>query len=119
MIAGTMDVATLDNFWEHMRSTTIRNVLGYLPVPGVGPAPPGNVEKPIVSYISRQGTGRRLIASDHTLLVESLRQLEAEGICEVVVATMEKMSLRQQIDLVSRSTVRFCKFLPRQPIILF
>lgn len=114
MIAGTMDVPTFDNFWEHMRTTIITNVLGYLPVPVVDP-PPGNVEKPIVTYISRQGTGRRLIDGDHTMLVESLQQLEAEGLCEVVVAIMERMSLRQQINLVSRSTVRFYNLLPLKP----
>ncbi|KAF9467541.1 hypothetical protein BDZ94DRAFT_1248380 [Collybia nuda] len=104
MMAGTMDVPTLDNFWEYLRSTTIFNFLGYLPTVVVNPIP-GNTEKPIITYISRQGAGRRLIDKDHELLVESLKLLEDEGICEVFVAMMERMSLHDQIDLVSRSTI--------------
>jgi hypothetical protein len=110
MMAGTMDVPTPNHFWEHMRSTTVRNILGYLPAPVVD-RHPEHTAKPIVTYISRQGAGRRLVATDHTLLVDSLRQLEAEGLCEVVVAMMERMTLKEQIELVSRSTVRLYTYL--------
>lgn len=61
---------------------------------------------PIVTYISRQGGGRRLIEKDHRELVDALIELEKEGVCELKVAMMETMSIREQIKLAARSTVR-------------
>lgn len=42
---------------------------------------------------------------DHAELVEALRGLEAEGVCEVQVVMMERMRLREQVEAVARSTV--------------
>ncbi|RDB18385.1 EGF domain-specific O-linked N-acetylglucosamine transferase [Hypsizygus marmoreus] len=109
MIAGTMTVPAAEHFWEAIRDPTVTNVLGFLPTlnkHGAVIAPPeATSPKPIVTYISRQGAGRRLVAEDHEVLVKALRDLEAEGICEVVVAMMERMGLKEQIELTARSTV--------------
>jgi hypothetical protein len=113
MIAGTMDVAVPPNFWDPVRLTIIRNFMGYVPSfnsRGVVISPPQAVSSaPIVTYVSRQGTGRRLIEKDHQDLVATLRELEKEGICEFKIARMERMSLRDQVELASRTTVRLTR----------
>lgn len=99
MVGGTMNVAAPDDFWAPVRQSLVQNVLGYVP----------DVEgqiKPIVTYISRQGVGRRLRESDHEALLDGLAELKAEGICEVQIAKMELLSLREQVELAARSTVR-------------
>ncbi|KAF8641810.1 hypothetical protein AX16_009791 [Volvariella volvacea WC 439] len=134
MIAGTISVTpTTAHFWEPLRQSTIRNFLGYIwdvdhetgavsvisdPSDTNFAQGHGNAnsnakpkakaivsEKPIVTYISRQGGGRRLVQSDHIGLVAALQRLEDEGVCKIHVAQMEKMSLREQIDLVASSSV--------------
>jgi protein O-GlcNAc transferase len=110
MIAGTMNLTVADDFWEPVRQNLVQNLLGYLPrITGresVLSAPPHEARtKPIVTYISRQGGGRRLVEEDHVGLVNALRGLEKEGICEVNVAMMERMSMREQIAVAARSTI--------------
>jgi hypothetical protein len=110
MIAGTMDVTVPPNFWDPVRLTIIRNLMGYVPSfnsRGVVISPPQAVSSaPIVTY---EGTGRRLIEKDHQDLVATLRELEKEGICEFKIARMERMSLRDQVELASRTTVRLTR----------
>jgi hypothetical protein len=110
MIAGTMNVTAPDGFWTPIQKSLVQNILGYLPtVEGRG-VDVSQLEavstKPVVTYISRQVAGRRLLEKDHEGLVGALRELETEGICEVHVAMMERMTVKQQIELVARSTVR-------------
>ena len=112
MIAGTMSVSAPDDYWAPIRKALTENVLGYIPKLNVngavtGPASiPGVVTtKPVVTYISRQGAGRRLTDKDHEGLVEALRGLEKEGLCEVHMPMMERMSLQDQIALPAKSTV--------------
>lgn len=97
MIAGTWNVTVPPGFWEPLRRSAVENALGYLPDARGG--------KPVVTYISRQSTGRRLRKEDHAGLVRSLRELDAEGVCEVHVVRMEGMSLKAQIELVARTSV--------------
>lgn len=101
-----MDVKVSDGFWAPIQKSLVRNILGYLPTVedrGVGVTPS---TKPLVTYISRQAAGRRLLEQDHEGLVGALRELEAEGVCDVHVAVMERIPVREQIELVARSTVR-------------
>lgn len=103
MIAGTMNVSAPDDFWAPVRASVWQNVLGAAPGQGVEKdSVPG---RPLVTYISRQGSGRRLVEKDHEGLVAALRELESAGICEFELAAMERLTLRDQIELVSRSTV--------------
>lgn len=111
MISSTMTVNVPKNFWEPVRRSTINNILGYLPKTnnlGAIVSPPNAIsEKPIVTYISRQGVGRRLAPEDDEGLIKALKELEWTGICTVYVAVMEKMTLRQQIEIMSKSAVGF------------
>jgi len=66
---------------------------------------PQKSSAPIVTYISRQNHGRSLKPIDHARLVDALKQLEEEGICEVNVVAMETMTFPQQIETAARSTV--------------
>ncbi|KAF8960157.1 hypothetical protein BDZ97DRAFT_2040215 [Flammula alnicola] len=110
MITGTMQLAVPDGFWGPIRTMVVRNVLGYLPLLNeagvvVGPPEAGLSTKPVVTYISRQESERRLEEKDHHGLIDALRALEQEGICEVHVLAMEHASLVEQINLAARSTI--------------
>ncbi|KAJ6571535.1 hypothetical protein B0H19DRAFT_988134 [Mycena capillaripes] len=124
MIAGAMNVSAPKDFWAPVREELWRNTLGVGAVsPGHGavevedaiPLPEGVQSEPAdkpsalprVTYISRQGSGRRLIEADHLALIDALRALEEEGVCEVKVVQMEKMEtgLRGQVELVKGSTI--------------
>jgi hypothetical protein len=107
-----MTVSAPEDYWAPIRKALAENLLGYIPeldVNGAVTGPttvPGLVTtKPVVTYISRQGAGRRLTDKDHEGLVEALRGLEKEGLCEVHIPLMERMSLQDQIALPAKSTV--------------
>jgi hypothetical protein len=100
-----MNLTVPTQYWEPIRGTLTRSLFGYVPhVNSDGrprlPAPfhsnvnaNGKVNvnaahttsngekalKPIVTYISRQTAGRRLIPENHEALVKALRELEEEG----------------------------------------
>ncbi|KAF7378140.1 EGF domain-specific O-linked N-acetylglucosamine transferase [Mycena sanguinolenta] len=52
-----------------------------------------------------EGFDRRLSAEDHDGLIEALRELHAEGICDVRVVTLERMTLREQIHVAARTSI--------------
>lgn len=98
-----------DNFWEVIRRTTISYVVGYVAdvdLRGrvVNPAAVRS-RIPIVTYISRQGGGRRLTDASHHSLVEALKELEREGTCEVNMPQMETMNVQEQLEVMGRTTV--------------
>ncbi len=122
MIVGTQEVeapefnpnftsAAHEGFWSPLRKTLTTNLLGYLPTFAsltdrrVTSPPSEKSDKPVVTYVDRQGTSRRLIEESHNGLVEALKELEREGLCEVQIARMEKLGLREQIRLAARSAV--------------
>ncbi|KAF8886796.1 hypothetical protein BD779DRAFT_1529729 [Infundibulicybe gibba] len=106
MIASTTNISAPAKFWEPVRTSAIQNLLGYIPKldPRGAVMSPAQVvsSKPVVTYISRQGGGRRLRDADHQGLV--VEELEAEGVCEVFVARMETMSIKEQVAAAARST---------------
>lgn len=52
------------------------------------------------------GVSNYVLATDaHRSLVDALRSLEDEGICEVHVLDAERVGVRAQIELAARSTV--------------
>ncbi|KAK1225030.1 hypothetical protein PQX77_012029 [Marasmius sp. AFHP31] len=109
MIAGTMNVTAPEGFWDPIRHSLLTNLLGYEPQfsgPGIVVSPPKAASSaPVVTYISRQRTGRRLKQEDHEALIEELMTLGGQGFCEVNVVQMEDMSLKDQIELAARTTV--------------
>ncbi|KAJ7591449.1 hypothetical protein C8J56DRAFT_935606 [Mycena floridula] len=107
MIGGTWNITVPDNYFEVIRQNVVRNLVGYVPKldsDGFVPSGWNSVSAPIVTYISRQGGGRRLREEDHQRLIESLMELEREGICKVVVASMEKMPVSQQVEISAKTT---------------
>jgi hypothetical protein len=63
-------------------------------------------EKPLIAYISRQKTGRKLKTAHHEALVQAVQSLADENGYEFKIPLMEEMSKFDQIYLASRSTVR-------------
>ena len=109
MIAGTMNITVPEGFWSPIRNSLLTNLLGYIPrFSGAGavtsPASAAS-SAPVVTYISRQRTGRRLNQENHEALVEELMALSSQGFCEVNVVQMEDMPLKAQIELAARTTV--------------
>lgn len=111
MIAGTMSLPARDDFWAPVQQSLVRGVLGFLPVlddRGLVASPPhAATSKPVVTYISRQGAGRRLRDGDHAGLVAALEEMEREGVLELNVVMMELLGLKEQIGVAAKSTVGF------------
>ena len=97
------------NWWMPIRN----NVVEFA---GLGPAiGGGTTSSPVITYISRQQWGRRmLIPEHHDKLVEELYKLRDLYGYEVNVVNAEAMSRVEQIQLAARTTVRSYIFL--QPI---
>ncbi|KAF9477284.1 hypothetical protein BDN70DRAFT_862117 [Pholiota conissans] len=107
MIGSTMNVTVPDDFWKPLQQRVVENVVGYVPVmdqDGVINSEPTS-DAPVLTYISRQHGGRRLTNESHDGLMDSLLQLEAEGICEVVVVHMEDLTFSRQLEVASRTTI--------------
>ena len=117
MISSTMNVTVPKHFWEPLRQRLVLNTISYLPFLNAAGAVLSNPKSPlpIVTYISRQGGGRRLTDESHDGLVKSLKEMENEGLYELHIVRMETMSFSQQVEAVARSTVSRpvgCFFLP-------
>jgi len=68
----------------------------------------GTTHKPVITYVSRQGWGRRmLIQEDHEKLVAALKRLEREHGYEVNIVKMDLLTREEQFRLASRTTVGF------------
>jgi len=106
MISSTMGVTAPRHFWEPLRQRVVRNTIGHLPLSGSGGQ---GSRRPQVLYISRQAqkNGRRLAHTPHADLVRSLRELDEDGICDVIVAAMKTLSFQEQVRL-SASAVVSC-----------
>jgi len=124
MIAGTQELlaaevnfesssSSHEGFWSPIRKSLTLNLLGYLPTFAsltdrrVLSPPSDKSELPVVTYIDRQKTGRRLTEESHKGLVDALLKLKEEQVCEVQIVRMEDVSVREQIRLAARSTVSF------------
>ncbi|KIK22693.1 hypothetical protein PISMIDRAFT_102007 [Pisolithus microcarpus 441] len=84
----------------HWWSPIARNVMKFS---GLSELP--DTGRPVITYISRQTSGRRLLDEDHELLVEALYALGEEYGYEVNVASMEKLSREEQIRLAAQTTI--------------
>ncbi|WVN85397.1 uncharacterized protein L203_100543 [Cryptococcus depauperatus CBS 7841] len=64
------------------------------------------IEKPVVTYVSRQGWGRRMLKKEsHESLVKELHELERKYGWEINIVSMDKISRDEQIRLSARTTV--------------
>lgn len=67
----------------------------------------GVASTPVITYVSRQGWGRRmLIQEHHEKLVKELYRLRDTYGYEVNVVNMDKLSRKEQLQLAGRTTVR-------------
>lgn len=88
------------NWWQPIRNNDIQ-FAGLDPSVGAGTS-----SKPVITYISRQKWGRRMLRpEDHERLVHKLRELEKEYDWEVNVINAEDISRVEQIRLAARTTV--------------
>ncbi|KAF8608097.1 hypothetical protein BDV93DRAFT_531287 [Ceratobasidium sp. AG-I] len=93
------------NWWAPVR----RNILNFIGAPEEeinGAMKDGSALKPVITYVSRQGWGRRMLKEkDHLGLVKALRELEAKYGYEVNIVKLDKMTRDEQIRLVGRTTI--------------
>lgn len=96
--ASTFFLSASPSWWAPIRN----NVVSFA---GVDPAVE-NSTTPVITYISRQGWGRRmLIPADHERLVRELYKLRDKYGYEVNVVSPENMSRVEQIRLAARTTI--------------
>jgi len=63
-------------------------------------------KKGVITYISRQGWGRRMLReADHLVLVEELGKLKKDHGYEVNIVEMDKLTREQQMRLAARTTI--------------
>ncbi|KAF9462986.1 hypothetical protein BDZ94DRAFT_1259819 [Collybia nuda] len=88
------------NWWMTIRNNAIQ-FTGLSPNTGWG-----TTTTPVITYISRQEWGRRmLIKEDHEKLVSELYKLRDLYGYEVNVVAAENMSRREQLELAARTTI--------------
>ena len=75
-------------------------------VPAVEPLGSQGDYKPIVTYISRQSSRRRLTAESHTELVKAMEERAKKLDFEFLVIEAEKLSKEEQIAIAAKTTVR-------------
>ncbi|KAF8632685.1 hypothetical protein AX15_001738 [Amanita polypyramis BW_CC] len=108
MIAGSMDINAMKGFWEPVRRSLVENFLGYVPPVnerGTVQSHEEDYGPPLVTYISRQGGGRRLAQEYHEGLVSALKALEEEGVIRFRLVRMELMTIHEQIELAAKTTI--------------
>jgi hypothetical protein len=71
----------------------------------VEPLNPMGTYKPLVTYISRQSSRRRLTAQAHTALVKELEARAKKVGFELLIIEAEKLSKEEQIAIAARTTV--------------
>ena len=88
------------NWWSTIRSNVVQ-------ASGLkGDTGHGTMSNPVITYISRQEWGRRmLIQEDHDKLVAELYKLRDNYGYEVNVVSMDKLSRKEQFQLSARTTV--------------
>ena len=99
------------NWWSTIRN----NVVGFagLDESSGSTEVQGVPSRPVITYISRQGWGRRmLIPEHHERLVAELYKLRDTYGYEVNIVEMDKLSRVEQFQLAGRTTVSICFSMP-------
>lgn len=103
--AEAMELDASPHWW-----TTIRAAL----VKFAGYEPSQHSRIPVITYVSRQGWGRRMLRpADHEKLVAALYDLQKKHGYEVNVVSLDKISRADQIKLAARTTVCNLNHAPR------
>ncbi|KIY69339.1 hypothetical protein CYLTODRAFT_393975 [Cylindrobasidium torrendii FP15055 ss-10] len=88
------------NWWQPIRNNVVMSV-GLEPATGGG-----TMGKPVITYVSRQDWGRRmLIPEHHDKLVAELHKLRDEYGYEVNIVSMDKLTRAEQLQLAARTTI--------------
>ncbi|EAL23116.1 hypothetical protein CNBA6410 [Cryptococcus deneoformans B-3501A] len=74
-------------------------------VDAIEPLAPQGTYKPVVTYISRQNSRRRLTPESHDELVAALEDRAAKLGWELVIVEAERMSKEEQLALAGRTTI--------------
>lgn len=74
-------------------------------VPAVEPLGAQGAYKPVITYISRQSSRRRLTAAAHADLVKALEERAKKLDFELVIIEAEKLTKEEQIAIAARTTV--------------
>ncbi|KAJ3996667.1 hypothetical protein F5050DRAFT_1757906 [Lentinula boryana] len=104
MITSTLELHPDNAFWEPLQTTLLQNLLGSEFSFSSRRAISNDI-KPVVTYISRQGGRRSLADQDHEELVHRLSELQKEGLCQLEIPKMQELSLKEQIELASKTTI--------------
>ncbi|KAJ8494657.1 hypothetical protein ONZ45_g8760 [Pleurotus djamor] len=71
-----------------------------------GPTPLAMPERPLVMYLQRQDSGRRLVTEDHLELVRELKRLQKDGVADYVVESFNSsVPFAEQVARISRATI--------------
>ncbi|KAH9940680.1 hypothetical protein B0H21DRAFT_753931 [Amylocystis lapponica] len=91
------------NWWSTIRN----NVVGFAGLDGLdGGSVKGAERTPVITYISRQEWGRRmLVPEDHDRLVQELHTLRDTYGYEVNIVAMDKLTRIEQFQLAGRTTI--------------
>jgi hypothetical protein len=60
----------------------------------------------VITYVDRQLTSRRLLDPDHESLLQTLHEIQDEGLADIHDALMETLPKRQQFTISSQTDVR-------------
>ncbi|KZT55619.1 hypothetical protein CALCODRAFT_421035, partial [Calocera cornea HHB12733] len=98
------------HFWEPVRRSVLRFARrGALdsgtPSPRPRPSPGPGPGRPVVTYISRQGTKRRLVEEDHDALVAALEAGQESLGYDLRVVRMEDLAKAEQVALAAQTTI--------------
>jgi hypothetical protein len=98
----------IDRNLEGLGATDPATIAGQIVGPGVTdlePLSPQGDYVPVVTYISRQSSRRRLTPEAHADLVEALTSRSKQLGFELIIVEAEKMTKEEQIALAARTTV--------------
>lgn len=99
-------------FWAPVRRALVQfldldEILTEDETSSVAKPTPAKKEKTVITYVSRQGWGRRTLRdADHDALVSALKGLKSRYGYEVNVVRMEHLTHEEQLRLALRTTVR-------------
>lgn len=105
--SNAFDLRGSPHWWAPLRKSVLEfSGLASEWIVGPDPSTLADNQKLVITYISRQSWGRRmLVQADHEKLVEELYKLRDRYGYEVNVVSMDKLSRAQQLQLAGRTTV--------------
>lgn len=105
--SNAFDLRGSPNWWAPLRRSVLEfSGLASEWIVGPDPGMAADNQKFVITYISRQGWGRRMLRqADHEKLVEELYKLRDRYGYEVNIVAMDKLTRAEQLQLAGRTTV--------------